>query len=75
MSTPLTPLSDKPSQANLCEVCGSHVSRAGEFDTYMCWLHWHAVMMMRGVDIVEVDGYVELHEQPWYQSEVHVRGE
>ncbi len=51
-------------------ICGDQVTRAGEFCSWVCWTHWHAVMELRGVDIVKVSGYVELHEQPWYGTEV-----
>lgn len=36
----------------------------------MCWLHHHLVLDMNGVDILDVDGYVELHDQPWYQERI-----
>ncbi len=59
------------SSFDTCPVCGAHVNKPGEFDTWVCWLHWHAVMQMREVDIVELEDYVELHNQPWYKEYVN----
>ncbi len=72
MVTSATPPLGESPLTNHCEVCGAPVARAGEFDTYECWLHWHSVMMVRGIDIVEVTDYIELYEQPWYEKEMEV---
>ncbi len=55
-------------------VCGDYVEKQGEFCSWVCWLHWHSVMDMRGIDIVELEVYVELEDQPFYQAALEVGG-
>ncbi len=53
-----------------CPVCEVPVEEAGHFCDYPCWLHWHLVVEAGG-EIVEVEKYVDMVDQPWYNGEAY----